>query len=171
MGKFGSAEMLFVFGMFLLNAAFWISLHFAVGWLVVSLPKGFREKRFDCRHPFFQVSRGEMRFYRRIGLPRWKDRLPQHNSDFDKRHLKPILSRAYLEEFLLVTCQSEIIHYLIAAAGYFSLLFSLLCKDAKASLPLFFGIATAMAAGNLPFSMIQRYNRYRLLKTLRYCKA
>ena len=163
--------MLFVLWMTVLNIAFWVGLHFAVGSLVDSLPEPLRLRWFDRRHRLFHVSVREMKLYRRIGLPKWKDRLPQNNRDFDKRHLSPELSRGYLEKFLLVTCQSEVIHYIIAAGGFLSLLFSLLCEHPKKELPLFFWIAMFMAVGNLPFAMIQRYNRFRLLKTLEHLPA
>ena len=111
-----------------------------------------------------------MRWYRRIGLPKWKDRLPQFNNDFDKRRLRKKLSAAYLEEFIFNTCRAEVIHTGIALLGYLSLLFCLLCDDPAGNLLLFAAIATVIAVCNLPFSMIQRYNRSRLEKLLNTCR-
>lgn len=144
------------------NTVFWTALHFGVAVGLVCLPEGFQRRWLDFRRPRFQVGEGEMAFYRRIGLPRWKDRLPQWNWDFDKRHLARRLSRAYLEEFLFVTCRAEVIHELIFLLGWLSCFFCLLCDDPTANLPLFAAIALVICTANLPFSMIQRYNRYRL---------
>ena len=154
----------------LLNTAFWTGLHFGFAGLLTHLPQAVQQRWFDHRRPRFAVSRGEMRWYRRIGLPKWKDRLPQFNNDFDKRRLRKTLSAAYLEEFIFNTCRAEVIHMGIALLGYLSLLFCLLCDDPAGNLPLFAVIATVIAVCNLPFSMIQRYNRSRLEKLLNTCR-
>lgn len=150
----------------LLNTVFWVSLHFGFAGVLTHLPQAVQRKWFDHRRTRFVVGAGEMRWYRRIGLPKWKDRLPQFNSDFDKRHLRKNLSVEYLEEFVFNTCRAEVIHADIALLGYLSLLFCLLCDDPAANLPLFAAIATVIGLCNLPFSMIQRYNRNRLERLL-----
>lgn len=150
----------------LLNTAFWLGLHFGFAGILTHLPQSTQRKWFDHRRARFAVSAGEMRWYRRIGLPKWKDRLPQFNRDFDKRHLRKSLSEEYLEEFIFNTCRAEVIHVGIAELGYLSLLFCLLCGDPAANLPLFAAIATVIGICNLPFSMIQRYNRNRMEKLL-----
>ena len=112
-----------------------------------------------------------MAFYRRIRLPRWKDRLPQFNSEFDKRHLAVSPTPAYLRKFLEVTCHAEMIHELIALLGFLSLFFCLLCEQPLNWLPLFWGIALFIGLCNLPFAAIQRYNRFRLVRLLRRMEA
>ena len=148
----------------ILTTAFWIALHFGVGFFVTSLPEALRKKIFNASKPFFFVSDTEMRFYRRIKLAKWKDKLPQYNRDFEKRHLQGHITQEYLEHFILVTCQSEIIHYLISGLGFLSLLFCLLCPSPGESLWIFLTIAAVIALANLPFSLIQRYNRKRLIQ-------
>lgn len=155
--------MWFIIKMTLLNIAFWFILHFGIAGMITALPHRVTGGLLNPDKPFFRVRPGEMRFYRRIGLPRWKDRLPQHNSDFDKRHLAHCVTEEYLSEYLFITCKAEIIHYLIAVFGFLSLLFSLLCDDPAENLPIFFWIALIIGACNIPFSLIQRYNRCRLL--------
>ena len=151
----------------LLNTVFWTALHFGTAELVTHLPLDVQHRLFDWQRPFFHVSEKEMTLYRRLRLPRWKDRLPQFNPEFDKRHLAASLTPAYLREFLGVTCHAEIIHELIALLGFFSLFFCLLCERPLDWLPLFFLIALFIGLCNLPFAAIQRYNRYRLLRLLR----
>lgn len=154
----------------LFNTAFWVGLHFGFAGLLTHLPQTVQRKWFDPRRSRFVVSAGEMRWYRRIGLPKWKDRLPQFNNDFDKRHLRKSLSAEYLEEFIFNTCRAEVIHTGIALLGWLSLLFCLLCDDPLGNLPLFAVIAAVLCFGNLPFAMIQRYNRSRLEKLLHTCR-
>lgn len=153
----------------LLNTAFWFGLHFGLAGLMTHLPAAVQRRWFDHRRRRFAVSEREMAWYRKIGLPRWKDRLPQFNSDFDKRHLRRDLSAGYLEEFIFVTCRAEAIHTGIFPLGYLSLLSCLLCDDPAANLPLFAAIATFVGVCNLPFALIQRYNRSRLEKLLSLC--
>lgn len=150
----------------LLNTAFWLGLHFGFAGLLTHLPQKVQRKWFDHRRSRFAVSAGEMYWYRRIGLSRWKDRLPQFNNDFDKRHLRKDLSAGYLEEFIFNTCRAEVIHTGIALLGWLSLLFCLLCEKPADNLLLFAAIAAVIGLCNLPFSMIQRYNRSRLEKLL-----
>lgn len=159
--------MTFTLVLIVVNTLFWISLHFVVAALVITaIPQRLRMRWFDYHRCFFQVSEREMAFYKRIGLPRWKDRLPQYNKDFDKRHLRKNMTPEYIRTFLFITCQAEVVHYSIMIAGYLSLFFCLLCNDPLANVPLFFGIATFIGACNIPFSMIQRYNRYRFSDVL-----
>ena len=104
-----------------------------------------------------------MRVFRKIGLPKWKDRLPQFNPEFDKRHLKSGRDTAYLDRFLFITCRAEVIHYVIGVLGWVSLTFCLLSADRTAWLIRYAVIALAIQLANLPFAWIQRYNRKRLL--------
>lgn len=83
----------------LLNTAFWVGLHFGTAGAVCALPKDVQTRWFDPNRRFFTVSDWEMRVFRKIGLPKWKDRLPQFNPEFDKRHLKSGRDTAYLDRF------------------------------------------------------------------------
>lgn len=158
--------MLFALSMTILYIAFWFALHFGIGTLIPALPEKFRRKWFDFRKPFFRVSSREMNFFRRIRLPRWKDRLPQNSHGFDKRHLPRKIDAGYLNKFIFITCQAEVIHYLIAVFGFLSLLFCFCFQKPRKKIPLFFGAAVLLGLCNFPFAMIQRYNRFRLVKTL-----
>lgn len=155
----------------LINIVFWFALHFGIAELLTSLPTETQRRLFDWNRPFFRVSEREMAFYRRIRLPRWKDRLPQFNPEFDKRHLAVSPTPAYLRKFLEVTCHAEMIHELIALLGFLSLFFCLLCEQPLNWLPFFFGIALFIGLCNLPFAAIQRYNRFRLLRLLSRVEA
>ena len=133
---------------------------FRYGWRGVRSAEG----RADAVvRPKPAVSDWEMRFFRKIGLPKWKDRLPQFNPEFDKRHLKSGRDTAYLDRFLFITCRAEVIHYVIGVLGWVSLVFCLLSADRTAWLIRYAVIALAIQLANLPFAWIQRYNRKRLL--------
>ena len=148
----------------LLNIAFWFGLHFGTAGLICALPNEVQMQLFDPNRRFFAVSDREMRVFRKIGLPKWKDRLPQFNPEFDKRHLKSGRDTAYLDRFLFITCRAEVIHYVIGVLGWVSLTFCLLSADRTAWLIRYAVIALVIQFANLPFAWIQRYNRKRLYR-------
>ena len=148
----------------LLNTAFWFVLHFGTAELLTHLPAETQRRLFDWSRPFFRVSEREMALYRRLRLPRWKDRLPQFNPEFDKRHLANGRDPAYLDRFLFITCRAEVIHYAIGVLGWLSLFFCLLSANRTAWLIRYAVIALVIQLANLPFAWIQRYNRKRLYR-------
>lgn len=112
---------------------------------------------------FSRFPTGKCGFSARSVCLKWKDRLPQFNPEFDKRHLKSGRDTAYLDRFLFITCRAEVIHYVIGVLGWVSLVFCLLSADRTAWLIRYAVIALAIQLANLPFAWIQRYNRKRLL--------
>jgi hypothetical protein len=151
----------------IINTLFWIFLHFGVSFLFTKLPENFRLRVFNNKKRFFIVSEKEISFYKKIRLPKWKDKLPQYNNKgFSKRNLPNKISKEYLELFINVTCQAEMVHYIIIFLGYFSVFFSLLTHNPKYWFFLFLLIATFIGICNIVFSLIQRYNRFRLEKLL-----
>lgn len=158
------------FDITIINIIFWVSLHFLTAYLITSIPFVIQEKIFNSDIRFFKVSENEIKFYKRIKINKWKDKLPQYNKDFDKRHLKRNIDKEYLEEFIFNTCRAEVIHYFIGILGYLSMFFVFFSSSPKKYVPLYLIIATLMLFFNLPFSLIQRYNRYRLVNLLNRLK-
>ena len=150
----------------IINIVFWLVVFYGTAGVIVALPKKWQINVFDSERSFYTVSEREMRFYRQIRLPKWKVKLPQHNTDFEKRHLAKDITRDYLLKYIFVTCRAEVIHYVTGIVGYLSLFFSFLSENIEYWKDIYLTIATAMMIGNLPFSMIQRYNRYRLKRLL-----
>jgi len=150
----------------IINTLFWVLLHFGVGFLFMRLPENSRLRLCNNKRRFFIVSEREIRFYKKIRLPEWKDKLPQYNKGFNKRNLPNEISKEYIELFINVTCQAETVHYAIIPLGYFSVFFSLLTHNPKHWVLIFIVIATFIGMGNAVFSLIQRYNRFRLERLL-----
>ena len=150
-----------------LYVTFWVALHLGITLLFTELPKGLRKRIFNSKNKFFKVSKKEMRFYKKIRLPKWKDKLPQFNPRFNKKELPETVTDEYIEEFIYVTCKAESIHYTAIVLGYLSIFLTTLTPNVELWLAVhtFFGFVCLFC--NLPFSMIQRYNRHRLLSFLR----
>lgn len=101
------------------------------------------------------------RFYEKLGIRKWKDRLPDKSRYTRRTFTKQIQGHTdpdSLVRFLQETCIAEAVHWTLA----------LLSFPIYSRVPTPFGIfATVMFfVGNIPFIMIQRYNRPRLLRLL-----
>ncbi len=140
------------------NALFWVTVHFASGYLVHLFP----EKLYRSDSILFTLHRWESKgtVYRRyLKIHRWKDRLPEAGEffslhPFNKAHLVRF-DKEYLSRFILETCRAELAHLL-------PFLFYPLClpwNPWPANLIMFIYAILA----NVPFIIIQRYNRARLL--------
>lgn len=96
------------------------------------------------------------RWYREnLKIQLWKDRLPQHigRDGFSKKHFTGD-SIDYLDQFILETCRGEWLHMKDCLCAVIALIIN----------PLLVGIviSTLILIGNLPFALVQRYNRFRL---------
>lgn len=96
------------------------------------------------------------RWYRdKLKIQLWKDRVPQHigKDGFSKEHLTDI-SIDYVDEFIFETCRGEWVHLKNCICIVVTMLIN----------PLLVGIVFSflIMLGNLPFAIIQRYNRFRL---------
>ena len=104
----------------------------------------------------------EGRFWRKLGVHRWKDKVPDMSrllGDMVKKQLAPDGKTDYA---LLVqeTCVAECVHFCL---GLLSLGALALCRSGW----MVCIVAVYILLGNLPFQIIQRYNRPRLLRLMR----
>ena len=99
------------------------------------------------------------KFYARIGLPKWQNKLP------DMSKLLPRLmpaksmtdcSSEALGTMVTETCIAELVHLLLAILGFGALRFW--------HTPAAVLLTALYCLGNLPFVLIQRYNRPRLIR-------
>jgi glycosyl-4,4'-diaponeurosporenoate acyltransferase len=133
----------------------WGVFHAATGYAAHRLgDERLRRDGFVLRQRAFE-SGG--RFYRRrLRIHRWKDRLPEAGALFaggvSKRQL-PSADVAGLEQFVRETRRAELGHWWAMAC---SPLFVLWNPPLPAALLMGYGVLV-----NLPFILIQRYNRFR----------
>ena len=99
--------------------------------------------------------------YQRVGIKRWKDRLPEAGAlftgGFSKRSVRT-RDRTQLERFVVETRRAEWTHWTIMLATPVFLLWNWWWIELLM-------LAYALAA-NLPCLVVQRYNRGRLLRLL-----
>lgn len=139
----------------------WFIIHMSVALTLVRVPL----HRFNCRHWWYRLQRWEKggNFYQHVfRIKKWKIHLPD-GAGFNKKlgfPKKKLESRnpAYLSAFLIETCRAEFTHWVTILFAPLFFLWN----------PHFVGwimIGYALLA-NLPFIMVQRYNRFRLIRVL-----
>ena len=122
------------------------------------LPRSwFCAEKFPFR-PFFWENSG--RIYNKLSIRRWKDHVPDM-SRYTKRMMTKNLSSgsdlAHTERLIQETCVAESVHAVL-------MVLSLRMLHRHRTRLTFFLWATYNLLGNLPYIIIQRYNRPRLVK-------
>lgn len=132
------------------------SMAFAFGQL---LPR----KNFDYRrYPY--ASRAWEKdglAYQRIHIQRWKDKVPdmsQYVKSAVRKKITVFRSAEYIETLILETCVAEFVHWVLILVSPLFLIF----MDSPGN----WGWTALYAACNVPFILIQRYNRPRLVGLL-----
>jgi glycosyl-4,4'-diaponeurosporenoate acyltransferase len=136
-----------------LNVLWWAVVHAGTGYGVHRLPVAAlgRDTRWSRPRPW------ERRAYERIGVRRWKDRLPEAGALFPGGVSKRDL-RAGVARFVVETRRAELGHWLAMLGGPVSALWN---PALGAVLMVTYGVAV-----NAPFVVVQRYNRARALPLL-----
>lgn len=141
------------------NVGFWAVVHAGTGYLVHRLPAHRLADDGWLHRPRATERGGDL--YVRLGIRRWKDRLPEAGALFagglSKRHL-PSTGDAGLERFAVETRRAELGHWLALAAGPVSIAWN---PPVGAAAMVTYGVAV-----NAPFIAIQRYNRLRVARIL-----
>ena len=138
-------------------------------WGVISLGSGYwfhrrPISRFDhdsCLTRLRPFEADGRVYERRLKILRWKDDLPEAGAMFAGGFSKARAvgrSTEYLERFVVETRRAEVTHWVVMAAGPFFFLWN----------PWYAGVLMCVYAvvANVPFIVIQRYNRARLHRIL-----
>lgn len=117
-------------------------------------------KWFNHKKKIFIVSKGEKKFYEKIKIRKWKDKIPELGqfTNFSKNKIADPKNNEYLDRYFLEACYGEVIHFLSLFAG-FLVIFIL-----PLNLWYCFGLPVAIANIflNLPSLFILRYNSTKL---------
>lgn len=109
------------------------------------------------RYQPFQWEQGGKWYQKHLRIKAWKDKLPQRipEEGFSKEHMEGA-SIEYLDQFILETCRGEWIHGANLLLGFLILLIA----PHPFKIPLGLGLIFL----HLPYMIIQRYNRFRLVR-------
>lgn len=144
------------------NTAFIITVIFIIIWhcTTMYICRRLSPDNFDYRIKYFTARKWEQngKWYNKyLKINKWKDLLPQFvsNGGFSKEHIEDNPTIEYIDTFIMETCRGEWDHSMNC----------LCCLPVILLNPNLMGIVLSFCIliGNLPFSIIQRYNRFRLL--------
>lgn len=132
----------------------------AVDGLFAFLIRRLPAKWFNHKKKLFIVSAGEKKFYEKIKIRKWKDKVPELGqfTDFSKNEIAEPRNNKYLDRYFLEACYGEVIHFSSLFLGFLIIfIYPLgywLCFG--------FPIAVANIFFNLPSLFILRYNSTKL---------
>lgn len=139
------------------NVAVWIGICVAVGWVAGLVPPSWlATDTFVTRiRPFERNGR----FYDRLRIRRWKNRLPESNSlgSAPRPSKRVLIGRSAVPAYMIETRRAEYVHWAIMLAGP---CFHLWSPTWVARIMTVFGIGF-----NLPFIAVQRFNRARAVRS------
>ena len=174
---FGGIALFTLLAIFVGGAVWWIALAgvfgsavavFGIDALVAVLVRLYPEEKIDPFGGFFAARRWERKLYVRLGVRRWKDRIPEMGgllAHFPKKHVADRHDNAYLLKFLRETCYAEVMHLWSIPAGFLVLLLFFVPHYSV----LWFGLPVAVINAVLQTLPVitQRYVRPFLVATYR----
>lgn len=110
----------------------------------------------DYNHPWFQLKPFENKFYQKLNVKQWKNKMPTYNPEIFS------IKEHSLDEIAQAMCQSEIVHEIIVILSFLPLIASVWFD----SFLVFLLTSTAAACFDMMFVIMQRYNRQRILKII-----
>ncbi|MBQ7948808.1 MAG: hypothetical protein IJ284_03505 [Clostridia bacterium] len=116
----------------------------------------------DHTKKIYCVSAKEKKFYEKLKIRMWKDKIPEigHFTGFRKNKLVDPQSVEYVDRFLLESCYGELGHFLSLFFGFTVLL---LYPISWVWIPLAIPVAIVNFFLNLPSILVLRYNSYKLV--------
>ena len=130
--------------------------------LIATIARLLPAKCADHTMKAYHVSAKEKKFYEKLKIRMWKDKIPEigHFTGFRKNKLADPQSVEYVERFLLESCYGEIGHFFSLFFG-FTVLFLYPLSDVWFALAIPVAIVNFFL--NLPSILVLRYNAYKLV--------
>ena len=161
-----------IFGIIVANLAVNLSwamaLNLLLGFVIILLPSLFcaiiirilPKKWFNYNNKIYNVGEKERQFLLKIGIKKWKDKIPElgQTVNFKKNKLIDANNPSYLEKFLTETCYAECLHISCVVCALIGMFF----VPGGNFWNIAFPIAFVYSVYNIPSILIQRYNRPRL---------
>lgn len=146
----------FILGAVLINVVAVIAVDGLFAFLIRRLP----EKWFGHERRFFQVSAKEKKFYEKLKIRKWKDKVPELGqfTNFHKNKVAEPRNNVYLERYKLEAAYGEVIHLAGCFLGFVIIFFYPL----KYWLCFGFPVAVINLIMNILPYFILRYNFYKM---------
>ena len=138
-----------------------IVLEIVIDGAVCGIARALPKKCAQHDSKIFTVSAKEKKFYERLKIRAWKEKIPEigHFTGFRKNKIADPKSVEYVERFLLEACYGEVGHFF---SLFFGFLILLLFPVHNAWLGISIPVAVVNLLLNLPTIFVLRYNCYKL---------
>lgn len=137
--------------------------------LVAFIIRRLPSKYFTGEQKIFNVSKKELRFYDKIGIKKWKEKIPELGgfTSFHKNKISDPHNNEYLERFILEACYGILIHFVSFFTSFLIILLDYKMFIGESYIGLTIGLPVALINAVLIVlpTFILRYNLPRL-KTL-----
>ncbi|MBR4092558.1 MAG: hypothetical protein IKK32_01650 [Oscillospiraceae bacterium] len=131
-----------------------IAYHFIMRLIIGGIIDLIMKNKADYTKRWYRVGETEMKFYKKIGVKKWKNKMPTYNNDFFDTN------KHSWDEIIGATCQSELVHEIIIVFSFLPIIAT-----------VWFGafwvfVITSVCAAiyDMIFVFMQRFNRSRILK-------
>ena len=148
-------------GIIILTTIIHILCVIAIDAIIAFIVRKLPEKFFNKDTGLFKIYKWERKYYEKIGIKKWKDKIPEWGklTNFSKSKLDNPNDNEYVNRFLLESRYGEMIHFLGMILG-FLIIFLL---HPKYCLNFAIPVALVNLFLNYPSYAILRYNRPKLL--------
>jgi hypothetical protein len=131
----------------------YIAIHFILMFITAPIIFLIFRMKYNYHHSWFIPKKFEEKLYRILKVKKWKTKIPT----YDSRAYS--LSKQNITKAIQMTCHAEIVHEVIAVLSYLPILFALIISK----FGLFIVLSFVFSVIHLLFSIVQRYNRPRLV--------
>ena len=106
--------------MYLIMTVAAVIASFLVDGLVAFIGRRLPKKWMDPNKKIFQTSEKELKFYEKIGVRKWKDKVPELGgfTSYHKKKLSDPWNNEYVERYMLEVCYGVIIHLFSPFFGF-----------------------------------------------------
>ena len=136
--------------------------------LVATIIRAMPEKYFDYQKKVFKTSKFEMKFYKLIGVKKWKEKVPELGmfTNFRKNKVENPKDPKYLARYILEACYGIIIHFASVPAAYLIILCNLDLYKGQVNLSLTVCLPVAIVNAVLIVlpAFILKYNLPKLVR-------
>ena len=130
------------------------AIHFVLMFISAPIVFLFFRMKYNYHHNWFVTKKFEAKLHRVLKVKKWKTKIPTYDS------MAYALSEQNIMKAIQMTCHAEIVHEVIAVLSYLPVLFGLVISKWE----LLIVLSTFFSMIHLLFSIVQRYNRPRLIR-------
>ena len=136
--------------------------------IVATVIRKMPEKYFDYHKRVFNTTKSELKFYKLIGVKKWKEHVPELGmfTGFRKNKIANPKDPAYLSRYILEACYGIIIHFWSVPASFLIMLFDFKMYTGNSNLWLCVAMPVAIVNAILIVlpAFILKYNLPKLVR-------